>query len=186
MRALIVASSREELSAFQDDRYIKVVTGTGLCLAAIETVRSIIEYSPDIVINVGSAGCLNGRHKIGSVISFKEVYNRDQDLTSYHLPPYSTLNKDGSTLGPVSLLGKENTLISSSAFTVTPDASADAADMECYAVALAAERMGRKTASFKLITDIVGEKPLISDYRRILREGRLLLEGEVRKFLDSL
>ena len=33
MKALIAASSREELSAFKDERYIKVVTGVGLSLA---------------------------------------------------------------------------------------------------------------------------------------------------------
>ena len=188
MKALIAASSREELSAFKDERYVKVVTGVGLSLAAVNTVKAIIEFDPDIVINIGSAGSLKSCHPVGSVLSFSSVYCKDQNLSLYHLAPYATIMSDGSTVREMKLIGDENILLSSSSFSSEKDdlVNADAADMECYSVALASYLCQKRCASFKLITDIVGERPLISDYKRILREGRIHLEEEVRRFLDNI
>ena len=188
MKALIAASSREELSSFKDERYVKVVTGVGLSLAAVNTVKAIIEFDPDIVINIGSAGSLKSCHPVGSVLSFSSVYCKDQNLSLYHLAPYATIMSDGSTVREMKLIGDENILLSSSSFSSEKDdvVNADAADMECYSVALASYLCQKRCASFKLITDIVGERPLISDYKRILREGRIHLEEEVRRFLANI
>ena len=188
MKALIVASSKEELKAFKDDRYITIATGIGLSFAAAYTIKAIIEHDPDIVINIGSAGSLKSSHPIGSVISFSKVYNLDQDLTLYHLPEYATISAEGATIRELKLIGDENTLVSSSSFSsVKRDVlDADAADMECYSVALSSFICSKRCASFKLITDIVGEHIFISDYKRVLREGRVRLEEEVRRFLDTL
>lgn len=186
MKALIVASSREELKPFNDQRCIKVASGVGLVLAAVETVRAIVEYCPDIVISVGSAGAMNPSYDIGDVLSFSSVSNADHDLSSFHLPRFSTLNKDGSTLGSISLSSVGGALLSSSSFASRRVDGYDASDMEGYAVALAASSFNIRAAAFKLITDIVGEKPYIADYRRILREGRMKLESEVMSYINSL
>lgn len=186
MKALIVSSSREELTAFKDGMYIRISTGVGLSLAAVETARAIIEYSPDIVISVGSAGSMKADLEIGSILSFDSVYNKDQNLTAYHLPPFSTLKKDGSTLSGIRLIGDHHTLLSSSSFATECVDGFDAQDMECYSVALASSLFSIKCASFKLITDIIGQKTFISDYRRILRDGRARLEVEVRSFLKNI
>ena len=95
---------------------------------------------------------------------------------------------DGSTVREMKLIGDENILLSSSSFPSEKDdvVNADAADMECYSVALASYLCQKRCASVKLITDIVGERPLISDYKWIVREGRIHLEEEVRRFLDNI
>ncbi len=188
MKALIVASSKEEMMPFIKKGYSTALTGTGLSLAAIETTRAIIEEDPDIVINIGTAGTLSDKHKIGDILSFCKVYNRDQDLTAFHLPLGATLEKDYSMLREIRLIGEDNILLSSSAYAISllREIKADAADMECYSVALSALKLKKKAASFKLITDIAGEKTRIADYRRFLREGREALEEAVSAFLKSL
>ncbi len=175
----------EELKCFKSDRYLKVATGVGLTLSAIESTRAIIEYAPDLVISVGSAGAMNSELKVGSVVSFSRVLNRDQDLTAYRLPLYSTLRKDGSTLKEIRLSGSDDyTLISSSTFFTSAIKEADAGDMEAYSVALSASSFSIPVAAFKLITDVVGQRVKIADYKRLLREGRERLEEEVSNFIN--
>ncbi len=187
MKVLVAASSKEELRYFSSSIYIPLVTGVGLTLAACSATRAIIEEKPDIVLSVGTAGSMNPRFSIGDVVSFEKVLNKDQDLTRFRLPPFCTIRKDGSTLSEVRLLGPGcHTLLSSSSFASEKSAYADAADMEAYSVCYAASAFSIQAASFKLITDIVGEDVRIADYKRVLREGREKLEAEVSRFIQSL
>lgn len=188
MKVLVTAASLQELAPFRRAGYATAPLGTGLTLAGVNAGIAICGQDPDLVINVGTAGTFSKRFEIGSVHSFCQVLNRDQDLGEYHLKCGLTIDHDCRTVGGLPLMGPEShVLLSSSAFSSDdPGLGADAADMEAYSVAYAAFRTGKRCAVFKLITDDVGQHVLLADYKRMLREGRDAMFEQVVGFIRSL
>ena len=185
MKALILASDKAELKGL-GDRFETRVIGTGLVMAAVNATRAIIECNPDIVINIGSCG--GGENvEIGDVVMCDRVITLDQDLSLYKLPPGSTIDENRTTVGEVSLFSTEkHLLLSSSRFaSCISDLHPDVYDMEGYAVALAARKLGRKCAIFKLVTDKVGVKVDLGEYSRNLRTMKMELHRRVEEFLSS-
>lgn len=187
MKVLVAGASVEELSIFKKAGFLTAPLGTGLVLSAVNAAIAIKELEPDIIINVGTAGTFSRRFEIGSVHSFSSVMNRDQDLSAYHLKRGATIDAHCRTVAEIDIAGPEKyRLLSSSAFCSTDCDFADAADMEAYSVAYAGLRLKKKCAVFKLITDNIGQKVLLADYRRFLREGRELLLSNVSDYISSI
>ena len=186
MKALILASDKAELKGLRD-KYDTCTIGTGLVMAAVNATRAILEVQPDIVINVGSSG--GGENvDIGDVLMIDRVITSDQDLTLYHLPEGATIDEKRATVGELRCFSTEShLLLSSSRFaSVISDRHPDCYDMEGYAVALAAEKLGVKCAIFKLVTDKVGVKVNLGEYSKNLRDMRSQLSRKVEEFLSSL
>lgn len=187
MKVLVTAASVEELSIFRKAGFLTASLGTGLVLSAVNAAIAIKELDPDMVVNVGTAGTFSGRFEIGSVHSFSSVINHDQDLSAYHLKRGATIDDHCRTVAEIDLAGPEKyRLLSSSAFCSTDCDFADAADMEAYSVAYAGLRLKKECAVFKLITDNVGQRVLLADYKRFLREGRELMLSNVSDYILSL
>ena len=188
MKVLVTAASLQELAPFRKAGFATAPLGTGLTLAGVNAGIAICGQEPDLVINVGTAGTFSKRLVIGSVHSFSQVLNRDQDLGEYHLRRGATLDHACRTVAELSLLGPERYVLASSSAFSCDDAgcAADAADMEAYSVAYAAFRTGKRCAVFKLITDDVGRHVALADYKRILREGREAMFEQVVGFIRTL
>ncbi len=170
MKLLFVASDKAEASAFPPSCQF-VFTGVGLALSGVILSKAICEFKPDVVINIGSVGSIN--HEIGSVLQIKSIYNLDQDLTCYHVPPCTTLKADRSMLGELTIAKEGFVLGSSSTFAsvVTPlmkDLNLDACDMEAYSEALACKEYGIPFYSYKVVTDLIGIPTKLKEYKKQL------------------
>ncbi len=186
MRYLFVASDKAESVAFPKECDF-IFTGVGQALASAVLAKAIIEKSPDVVINVGTVGGIT--RQIGDVVKVKSVYNLDQNLTAFHLPCGSTLKANRDMLGVLTLSEEGVVLGTSSAFSseVTPlhkTLCIDVCDMETYSEALLCKELDIPFLSFKVVTDIVGEKTKLKDYKVALKQYREALASVVLKSLN--
>ena len=184
-KIVLIASDIMELSGFEDP-FIKVVSGCGMENAAIAAVKAVYEHEPDIVINVGSAGARKGVAEIGDVLWIREVYNRDNDLTAYHLAPYAMLGEDHSVDISLRIERDGCILASSNSFSSDiTDPLFDLYDMEGYGVAMACRKMKRECHILKGVSDIVGERIKLKDYRSTLKQLKAsIAEAVIQRFAD--
>lgn len=189
MKILVVVSDKAELSAF-DDRFIGIVSGVGPVFAAAATASAIAEYRPDAVVSAGSAGSL-GDLRIGDCISFGSVVYADMDLSAYHLRIGTSLTPDRRTFSSIKLASPSDHILATSAsFASSRERylpfGASAADMEAYGVAYSAYAESIPCLAVKAITDIVGERTPLSDYRKTLKEIRSKLPEVVLEGVSAL
>ncbi len=174
MNILFVASDVAESLAFPKEcRFC--FTGVGQALAAANLAKAIMEEKPDMVVNVGTVGGV--KQEIGSVLEVKQVFNLDQDLTAFHMPPATTLGVKHDMLGGLTISDDGAILATSSSFSseVTPlmkTLCIDICDMEAYAEAVLCKTLGIEFRAFKVVTDKVGEKTKLKDYKAALKRSR--------------
>lgn len=72
MRPLIVAATQQEIQEsipFLDANHIPyLITGVGMTATAYKLGKDLIQYQPDLVINVGIAGAIDRNLKIGELV----------------------------------------------------------------------------------------------------------------------
>jgi adenosylhomocysteine nucleosidase len=155
-RPLVVVAVLDEAQAFAD-RYPTLVTGVGKVRAATATTWAVLQHSPGEVLNVGTAGALRAGalargvvHEIGTVIQHDLNGRAIAELIGHDPAPPIVLAEDG----PVLATGDR--FISSPAARDSLAAHADLVDMEGYAVASAATRLGVPVRLAKTVSDDAG------------------------------
>lgn len=174
MNILFVASDIAESVAFPKECRF-VFTGVGQALASANLAKAIMERKPDMVINVGTVGGVT--QEIGTVLEVKQVFNLDQDLTAFHVPPATTLGVKRDMLGGLTISEDGVNLATSSAFSsevtsLMKTLCIDICDMETYAEAVLCKTLGIDFRAFKVVTDKVGEKTKLKDYKTALKNSR--------------
>jgi adenosylhomocysteine nucleosidase len=152
----VVVAVLEEAQAFAD-RYPTLVTGVGKVRAATATTWALAAHQPRVVVNVGTAGALRvGAVALGAVHEVGRVIQHDLNgravaaLTGHDPAP------------PIALAAGGPVLATGDRFIASPDerdalaAHADLVDMEGYAVAAAATRLGVPVRLAKAISDDAG------------------------------
>ncbi len=155
-RPLVVVAVLEEAAAFAD-RVPTLVTGVGKVRAATATTWAVLSHQPSVILNVGTAGALRAGalatgivHEVGTVLQ--------HDVNG---PAIAALA--GADPSPVLVLGDSGVVLATGdRFISTPEdrdalaAHAHLVDMEGYAVAAAATRLGTPVRLAKVISDDAG------------------------------
>ena len=159
MKILLVYAIPEEKIEINipNAEVIYVETGMGKVNAAMNTMRAICEYHPDMVISFGTAGTIN--HKVGDII----VCNRfiDRDLRKVTIDGVISEIEFGKEAinhvlsGHQLVYGTCNT--GDSFITEGNDIEGDVIDMESFAEADVCREMGVPFFAVKYVTDIVGQ-----------------------------
>ena len=170
MKILLVYAIPEEKIEINipNAEVIYVETGMGKVNAAMNTMRAICEYHPDMVISFGTAGTIN--HKVGDII----VCNRfiDRDLRKVTIDGViSEIEFEKFSNFSNSIWGTCNT--GDSFITQGADIEGDVIDMEAFAEAEVCRKMGIPFVSVKYVTDVVGQNSVKDWYDKIAdaREG---------------
>jgi len=155
-RPLVVVAVLDEAQAFAD-RYPTLVTGVGKVRAATATTWAILQHRPSEVLNVGTAGALRvgalargAVHEIGTVLQHDLNGRAIAELIGHDPAP------------PIVLAGAGPVLATGDRFISSPEERdalalhADLVDMEGYAVAAAATRLGTPVRLAKVISDDAG------------------------------
>lgn len=182
MKVLVVASDSAENALFTEDCFVRVVSGVGKENALLVTLLNCSD-DIDLIMNVGTCGAKKTSAEIKDVIKVRKVINRDANLTQFHLPLYTTLDSKRGLMGPITISDEGLTIASSDCFSETTIDDADLYDMEAYGVALAAKSLNKDVIIIKGVSDIVGEKVFLKDYRKILKEIAILIH---EKALDEV
>ena len=175
MKILLVYAIPEEKIEINipNAEVIYVETGMGKVNAAMNTMRAICEYHPDMVISFGTAGTIN--HKVGDII----VCNRfiDRDLRNVAIDGVVSEIDFGRDARPCVFTDRDivwGTCNTGDSF-ITQGADIEGAviDMEAFAEAEVCRKMGIPFVSVKYVTDVVGQNSVKDWYDKIAdaREG---------------
>jgi adenosylhomocysteine nucleosidase len=154
-RPLFVAALREELAALPADADV-LELGVGKVQAAV-TLATYLASSPvELVVNVGTAGGLQGQ-RVGDVVEIATVHQHDFDHQG--VGAFVGRPVPGGPLrltGPVGATGRLATgdrVIATAEERAALARHADVVDMEGYAVAATAMAFGRQVWLAKAVSD---------------------------------
>jgi adenosylhomocysteine nucleosidase len=155
MRVLFVAALEEEARALA--AHVEVCyLGVGKVQAATALAARLADEPCDVVVNIGTAGGLQGQ-AIGEVVEVATVHQHDFDHAGVSAfvgrpLPGGPLQLDGPP-GATGRLATGDRLITSAATRARLAVHADVVDMEGYAVAATARALGREVWLAKAVSD---------------------------------
>lgn len=159
MRKLIVIAALES-EFFNPVGSIEKIfyTGIGKVNATRMVTQIILEERPRLILNVGTAGCLN-KESLGKVFGIKDVIERD--MMAEPLAPRGTVPFSGQSPILVSSFGTARCATGDS-FVTTKDSwldsnSVDLVDMELFAIAKVANHYNIEWKSIKFASDLANE-----------------------------
>jgi len=157
-----------------------VYTGVGKVNAALTTLSAISQYKPKHIINFGTAGGISahctGLVKVGRVIQ--------RDMVAEPLAPRGVTPLSN---GPHEFIsGHEGITCGTGDSFVTShdqwlhDKEIDVVDMELYAIAAAAHRMGIPWSAYKFVSDNANNEAA-NEWNEKINQGESLFLQELKK-----
>ena len=133
-------------------------TGIGKINSARLTTELILATKPDLILNVGTAGCLR-KNLLGEVLGIKEVIERD--MVAEPLAPRGTVPLSGQLSVLESSFGTARCATGDSFVTSKDqwllDNHVDLVDMELFAIAKVAAHYDVEWKSIKFASDLADE-----------------------------
>ena len=130
-------------------------TGIGKINSARVTTELILEVRPDLIVNVGTAGCLS-EEMLGRVLGVNEVLERD--MLAEPLAPRGTVPLSDQQSIHKSSFGSARCATGDSFVTTRDqwllDNQVDLVDMELFAIAKVASHYGVEWKSIKFASDL--------------------------------
>jgi adenosylhomocysteine nucleosidase len=152
---LVLAALESEF--FSSGGLIKEIhyTGIGKINSARMTTQLILEKKPDLILNVGTAGCLKSTH-LGKVFGVREVIERD--MIAEPLAPRGSVPLSNQKSIFESPFGTARCATGDSFVTETDswlfENKVDLVDMELFAIAKIANHYGIEWRSIKFASDL--------------------------------
>jgi len=152
---IILAALQEEIPTIHVEPNV-FVTGLGKVNAALTATRLIMEHSPQLVVNFGTAGSVSSEHTQG-LVECTGYIQRDMDCSPLGFDKYVTPYEEGGHL-----LGTPEIVCASGDSFMTDAAELPATgvhivDMEAYAMAKVCREFGIQFRCFKYISDNADE-----------------------------
>ncbi|MCD7902037.1 MAG: nucleosidase [Bacteroides sp.] len=188
-RILITYAIKEEFNPVYPEglniRY--VITGVGKAKSAMKLTRVIMEYQPDFVINIGTAGTLS--HQVNDLFLCNHFIDRDYQSTK--LPGIEYEIKDttqNNILLNHWLAEAEKTGVCNTGDTFVTEISAfqgNVIDMEAYAQALVCKEFQTPFLAVKYVTDIIGQNS-VKHWEDKLKDAREALTQWIEEKLRNI
>ena len=157
-RIVVVAALESEYFAIQGQIKKIYYTGIGKINSARVTTELILETKPELVLNVGTAGCLR-KELLGQVFGINEVIERD--MIAEPLAPRGTVPLSDqlpilkSSFGTARCATGDSFVTSRDQWLL--DNQVDLVDMELFAIAKVAAHYGVEWKSIKFASDLADE-----------------------------
>lgn len=161
-----------------------VVTGIGKVQAAMGVMQAALEFRPDLVLNVGTAGTL--RHRVGDIIVSRHFVDRDLQRLQFPGLDSEVVTAAPGLEWPSWLDGRAATgdyVVNTGDDFVTADGgfTGDAVDMEAFAEAMVCRRLGLPFLAVKYVTDVVGQNS-VAQWEDKLADARRGLSSFLNKY----
>jgi adenosylhomocysteine nucleosidase len=150
---IIVAALEQEIADAGLEKYAPIVyTGVGKVNAAIKLYEAILKYQPDLVINYGTAGSLNGEGGLYHIDTFIQVDMDTRPLgTLRGVTPFS---EEPLPEASGIVLGTGDSFITDSKKQLDGlTVRIDLVDMEGYALNKVCKHLNVKFESYKNVSD---------------------------------
>lgn len=154
MNLLVVAATRAEI-AHLPEGVASVVTGLGKVEAAAGTARAIAESSPDLVVNMGTAGSL--RPGQSGVFVPSTILNHDLDSAAIRGFGYDAVDAIEVPGGDGTVLATGDRFIADPAARDELAERAHLVDMEGFAIARTCQVLGVPFRAVKVVSDSADE-----------------------------
>lgn len=166
MKVLVIfAVEREVVDIKIPGCEVKIVlSGVGKARAAMTAMKGLIEYKPDIVISVGTAGTLN--HRVGDIFVCRHIIDRDfykakeiLGLPCEVVVPETDFMKSFPSIVSGERVNRTDFTVSCGDNFVTDGENngEDVVDMESFAEYCACEKEGVPFFAVKYVTDVIGQ-----------------------------
>ena len=156
-------------------------TGVGKVSAALKTYSSLLQFEPEMVLSIGSAGAIH--HPIGSIVVCSKYVDRDlEKITELGVPCFLDFQDE---LAAFNVSEPYHGCISSGdTFQTTVKQGgikADVFDMEAYGSAQICKERGLPLLAIKYVTDVIGQNS-ISHWEENVKHAKKGLQD----FLETL
>jgi adenosylhomocysteine nucleosidase len=187
MKNIVVIAALES-EYFNVEGPIKKIyySGIGKINSARLTTELILSTKPELILNVGTAGCLS-KNLLGEVFGIKEVIERD--MVAEPLAPRGTVPLSDqlpllkSSFGSARCATGDSFVTSKDQWLV--DNKVDLVDMELFAIAKVANHYGVEWRSIKYASDLADETAAI-DWSKSLENVNHKIMGFVEEALTRL
>ena len=157
-----------------------IVSGIGKVNAAASTQLAIATLGAEKVLNVGVAGGLDPKLRVGDLLRVARVVQYDFDLSKINGTPIGTLDEYKTPFFELAVAGEglpEATVATGDRFAdgeeivnfLRKTFGANVCEMELGAIAHVASRAGVKVHSWKAISDVAGNETQADQYKRNLK-----------------
>ena len=181
---VIFVALESELPAALLPEWRVIYTGVGKVNAAVEATHFFNLYQMDTMINYGTAGSLNPA--VSGLVEVGQFYERDMDVRPLGFAIGQTPFENEIGLN----FGYDGAVCSTGDNFVTdpPELHSDIVDMEAYALAKVAKRLGCDFRCFKYISDSA-DREAAADWQENQRQGakhfvdyflRVVIGGDTR------
>ena len=149
MKILILVALQDELDANEIRDFKVYYSGVGKVNAAYKTLQAIQKYSPELIINFGTAGSLNSQ--LSGLIEVSSFYQRDMDASPLGFEIGQTPFEDEKEIS----FGRQGVTCGTGDVFVTsaPKLTTDIVDMEAFAIAKVCKLKDVDFRCFKYISD---------------------------------
>lgn len=143
---------------------VPVITGITKAYASASLAKAIVDYQPTLILNIGTAGTI--RHSVGDIILSTHFIDRDIKLQNFE-----SVNGEIKTQCIFAskwhsmIKGKcvkGDFIVNTGDYFVTEDDHivGDVVDMEGFANALVAKKLGIDFLAIKYVTDVIGQNSM--------------------------
>lgn len=167
-KGLIIYALKEEFVpiSISNTHIDYVFSGIGKARASMVLTQSILELSPDFVLNIGTAGSIH--HAVGDIVVCRRFIDRDLrplvdngviseiDLSNRLLSEDAPINRILDRVNNIT----ETCNTGDSFVTDIANIEGDVVDMESFAHAVVCEHFQMPYLSIKYVTDIIGENSI--------------------------
>ena len=152
---IILAALEIEIPTLKEQDHV-FVTGLGKVNAAMHATRLILEHSPSLVVNFGTAGVVDNACFQG-LVECTGFLQRDMDCSPLGFDKYLTPFEDNGHLigSPECVCGTGDSFLTDS--TGLKEAGIHVVDMEAYAIAKVCENFNIPFRCFKYLSDKADE-----------------------------
>jgi adenosylhomocysteine nucleosidase len=182
-RIVIVAALESEYFTIQGPIKKIYYTGIGKINSARVTTELIFETKPDLILNVGTAGCLQ-KELLGQVFGINEVIERDmiaEPLAPRGMVPLSNqLPRLKSSFGTACCATGDSFVTSRDQWLL--DNQVDLVDMELFAIAKVAAHYGIEWKSVKFASDLADENAFVQ-WNHSLKETNMKVSEMIEAIL---
>jgi len=152
---LIFTALQEEIPTLHKEDHV-FVTGLGKVNATLQATKLILEHTPNLVVNFGTAGSISREHGQG-LVECTGFIQRDMDCSPLGFDKYVTPYEEEHHL-----IGSSEIVCGSGDNFMTdagelPSAGVHIVDMEAYAIAKVCRNLGVQFRCFKYISDNADE-----------------------------
>ncbi len=195
-KQLIIAGKTAYEGKLFGKRVTLVISGIGKVSAAIATQATIDKYSPEYVLNFGTAGGLGKKVSAKNFYVVGECCQYDFDLTAIdnvpvgYIQDYDTVffrtDTEGLNFLPeIKLATSDRFTHAEQDVTTVKKLGCSVTDMECCSIAQVCASNGVKFYAVKAVSDVLGSGIQAEEFNRNMEEIRNAFPAVIQKVLEN-